>query len=420
MDQERRYAQLGHTHDDIYYTELEIDAFLELKSPVGHNHDLLYAALSHTHDDRYYTETETDTLLTGKQPTLVSGTNIKTVNSTSLLGSGNVAVQPTLVSGTNIKTVNSNTLLGSGDIAVQPTLVSGTNIKTVNSTSLLGSGDVAVQATLVSGTNIKTVNGSSLLGSGDLTVSGTDPTVYDDSATYRQFLGKAGSASAYVRSTSNGLIASANGVGVLGTSTWAWDESYVNKYRSMNTADASLASTDHAFQIGASNTANLIMDQNEIIARNNGAAATLYVQGNGSGDFSILPDSTYASGYNAKIFLNPIVEKGNTGSVYWTKFYDGTIEFYANVATSAIACSTAMGAGGGFRTVTQSLTLPVALATTGYGWVSVGYSSSSMFNISGGGYINTTTTVYWYLCSVSSDATTRTRTACIRVIGRWY
>ena len=52
--------------------------------------------------------------------------------------------QATLVSGTNIKTVNSTTLLGSGDIAVQPTLVSGTNIKTINSTSLLGSGDIAV------------------------------------------------------------------------------------------------------------------------------------------------------------------------------------------------------------------------------------------------------------------------------------
>ena len=56
--------------------------------------------------------------------------------------------------------------------AKQDTLVSGTNIKTINSTSVLGSGNVAVQATLVSGTNIKTINGSSILGSGNLTVSG--------------------------------------------------------------------------------------------------------------------------------------------------------------------------------------------------------------------------------------------------------
>lgn len=57
-------------------------------------------------------------LKTKFQETLISGTNIKTVNSTSLLGSGNVSVQPTLVSGTNIKTVNGNSLLGSGDLAV--------------------------------------------------------------------------------------------------------------------------------------------------------------------------------------------------------------------------------------------------------------------------------------------------------------
>jgi hypothetical protein len=59
-------------------------------------------------------------LATSKQDTLVSGTNIKTVNSTSVLGSGNIAVQETLVSGTNIKTINSTSLLGSGNISVAP------------------------------------------------------------------------------------------------------------------------------------------------------------------------------------------------------------------------------------------------------------------------------------------------------------
>lgn len=60
------------------------------------------------------------TQLDGKQDLLQSGTNIKTVNSTSLLGSGNVAVQETLVSGTNIKTINSTSILGSGNISVAP------------------------------------------------------------------------------------------------------------------------------------------------------------------------------------------------------------------------------------------------------------------------------------------------------------
>lgn len=68
------------------------------------------------------------TQLYGKQATLVSGTNIKTVNSTSLLGSGNVAVQETLVSGTNIKTINGSSVLGSGDLVVNSDPLGFTNI----------------------------------------------------------------------------------------------------------------------------------------------------------------------------------------------------------------------------------------------------------------------------------------------------
>lgn len=118
------------------------------------------------------------------QMSLVSGTNIKTINNTSVLGSGNISVQPTLTSGTNIKTVNSTSLLGSGNVAVQPTLVSGTNIKTVNSTSLLGSGNVAVQPTLVSGTNIKTINNTSLLSSGNMTLLTENDIYYKKNDTY--------------------------------------------------------------------------------------------------------------------------------------------------------------------------------------------------------------------------------------------
>jgi hypothetical protein len=67
------------------------------------------------------------TALTTKQDSLVSGTNIKTINSTSVLGSGNIAVQETLVSGTNIKTLNNTSLLGSGNIVLtaNPSGVSG-------------------------------------------------------------------------------------------------------------------------------------------------------------------------------------------------------------------------------------------------------------------------------------------------------
>jgi hypothetical protein len=59
-----------------------------------------------------------DDIYAEKQDALVSGSSIKTINSTSILGSGNISVQPTLVSGTNIKTINGNSVLGSGDLTI--------------------------------------------------------------------------------------------------------------------------------------------------------------------------------------------------------------------------------------------------------------------------------------------------------------
>ena len=65
--------------------------------------------------------------ITTKQDKLVSGTNIKSINGASLLGSGNMELatkeelnskQNILVSGENIKTVNGTSLLGSGNIEV--------------------------------------------------------------------------------------------------------------------------------------------------------------------------------------------------------------------------------------------------------------------------------------------------------------
>jgi len=47
-------------------------------------------------------------------------------------------------------------------------------LKTINSTSLIGIGNLSLQPTLISGTNIKTINGSTILGSGDITVTGTN------------------------------------------------------------------------------------------------------------------------------------------------------------------------------------------------------------------------------------------------------
>ena len=175
----------------------------------------------------------------GKQDNLVSGTNIKTINGSSILGSGNLVVSggggisdgdkgDIMVSGSgSVWTIDNNAVTNSkiNDVdatkvtedathrfatdtekatwnAKQDALISGTNIKSIEGQSLLGSGNIDLsksdvglsnvdntsdldkpisiltqtalntkQDTLISATNIKTVNGSSLLGSGNLTIN---------------------------------------------------------------------------------------------------------------------------------------------------------------------------------------------------------------------------------------------------------
>lgn len=149
-----------------------------------------------------------------KQDLLVSGINIKTINSQSLLGEGNIEIE----SGSNIPFlfINSTThlsgnfsavknaitnktpfelyyvsILGYGDIAApEVCFVSGENIQatfhfesttanhTVVQTTITPTGVSAdtsyhsYQEQLVSGTNIKTINGESILGEGNLEISG--------------------------------------------------------------------------------------------------------------------------------------------------------------------------------------------------------------------------------------------------------
>lgn len=149
-----------------------------------------------------------------KQDLLVSGTNIKTINSQSLLGEGNIEIE----SGSDIPYlfINSSThlsgdfaavknaianktpfelyyvnILGYNDVAApEVCFVSGENIQatfhfesttanhTLVQTTITPTGVSAntsyhnYQEQLVSGTNIKTINGESILGEGNLEISG--------------------------------------------------------------------------------------------------------------------------------------------------------------------------------------------------------------------------------------------------------
>ena len=175
-----------------------------------------------------------ETKIQKKQDKLVSGTNIKTINNESILGSGNIEVkgkehvsltyaewealphdeqmadkvylikdaenvyQAPLVSGTNIKTINGNSILGEGNIEIQGGGGGGGTSEHQNITQaeydaltpeqkqadivyFITDADVvyatktevsAKQDKLVSGTNIKTINGNSILGEGNIKIQG--------------------------------------------------------------------------------------------------------------------------------------------------------------------------------------------------------------------------------------------------------
>jgi hypothetical protein len=178
--------------------------------------------VDNTSDANKPVSSATQSALNAKQDTLVSGTNIKTVNGTSVLGSGNISISSavawggvtgTLSNQTDLQTaldgkVDENTaitgatktkitydakgLVTAGADATTADIASSTDkryvtdaqLVVVGNTSGTNTGDNATnsqysglatskQDALVSGTNIKTVNSTSLLGSGNVAVEPT-------------------------------------------------------------------------------------------------------------------------------------------------------------------------------------------------------------------------------------------------------
>jgi hypothetical protein len=178
--------------------------------------------LDNTSDANKPVSSATQSALNAKQDTLVSGTNIKTVNGTSVLGSGNISISSavawggvtgTLSNQTDLQTaldgkVDENSaitgatktkitydakgLVTAGADATTADIASSTDkryvtdaqLVVVGNTSGTNTGDNATnsqysglaaskQDTLVSGANIKTINSTSLLGSGNVAVEPT-------------------------------------------------------------------------------------------------------------------------------------------------------------------------------------------------------------------------------------------------------
>lgn len=160
-----------------------------------------------------------------KQDTLVSGTNIKTINGQTLLGEGNIEIQGggTITVDSELSTTSENPVQNkvitnaingkqdagdyalkseipdTSELATKEELAAKLDTATYNSekanfalkSELPDTSTLATTAqlnskqdTLVSGTNIKTINGNSLLGEGDITIQagGTVDTEMSDTS----------------------------------------------------------------------------------------------------------------------------------------------------------------------------------------------------------------------------------------------
>ena len=206
------YINLNNSTENDYYTKEEIDEKLD-EIVAGGEIDL----------SNYYKKSEVDSLLTnkadkseltGKQDTLISGVNVKTINNQSILGGGNIEIQTstgetdlsdyytkeeinetfaTISQMENkVDKMEGQSLIDDSEIARLATVTNyddtaiNEQIATLNSSKLdveTYNSDKANFATieqlnekqnaLISGTNIKTINGNSLLGSGDITITGS-------------------------------------------------------------------------------------------------------------------------------------------------------------------------------------------------------------------------------------------------------
>lgn len=120
-----------------------------------------------------------ETLQDDKQDKLISGQNIKTINSISLLGKGNIVIEDLLKDYEQLENkpiINGVELNGSLSLHDLGIDIPEKTSELENDSDFITSDyhDETKQDTLVSGTNIKTVNGNNLLGKGNVEIEASN------------------------------------------------------------------------------------------------------------------------------------------------------------------------------------------------------------------------------------------------------
>ena len=99
--------------------------------------------------------------------------------------------------------------------------------------------------------------------------------------------------------------------------------------RLTGTGDASLSSTTHPIQVGSTSAQNLIIDNNEVLSRNNGSASTLHLQADGG-------TVTVGAGTSANLTVSGTVSAGGIISSGTHTFTANDVDFIVQDTTDSI------------------------------------------------------------------------------------
>ena len=274
---------------DQFITEEEASATYQPKGSYLTSVPAEYVTESELSQKGYATTDQIPDIST-KQDTLVSGTNIKTINNQSILGQGNIEIT-TGTGGITDAPADGNTYGRKNNQWAQVTIPDTSNFATKQEVQ-------AKQDALISGTNIKTINGASVLGSGNITIETPEGGISDapqDGKTY----GRKDAQWSEITIPDTSALATKAEIADMATQTWVGEQGYLTEHQDIS----NLATKEElASKANTSDLSNYLTTAN---------ASTIYETISGAqskyqpvGEYALKSEIPSLSGYATESYVN--------------------------------------------------------------------------------------------------------------------